>query len=78
MAPPPALEWANAKCRWAAYFGYWPDWVDLVTIPGLADVDLLLRQFNVKLARGDFEGVKRRARLDDPRAAPRSPMNPAA
>lgn len=47
------LEFANAKCRWAAYFGYWPEWMDAVKVPNESDVKLAYRQWNVR--RNGFE-----------------------
>lgn len=63
-----AIEFANAKCRWSAYFGKVPDWVDEIVCPTDSDVNLLLRQFNAQLASGKFEIIKWRnhsSMLDD-------------
>lgn len=40
------MEWANLKCRSAAYSGSWPEWVDGVLVPSWGDID----RFRVQVA----------------------------
>lgn len=35
------MEWANLKCRSAAYSGDWPEWIDLIDLPSWGDIDRL-------------------------------------
>lgn len=40
------MEWANLKCRWATYWGLWPEWVDGVVVPSWEDIHQLGREFD--------------------------------